>query len=159
MREVALNINGRRYALNIADHELLIDVLRDKLHLYGSKKGCGSGECGSCSVLIDGAVVNACLVLACRAEGRSVITIEGLAPEGVPHPLQQSFIDNGALQCGFCGSGMVLAAKALVDRNPFPTEQQVRQGLAGNLCRCTGYTKIIKAVQDYAVAQHGGPHE
>ena len=122
-------------------------MLREKLGLTGTKEGCGTGECGACTVLVNGEPVNSCLYLAVRADGQSVLTIEGLAQNGQLHPLQQAFIENAAVQCGFCAPGMLLSAKALLDRNPRPTEQEIREGVAGNICRCTGYVKIVKAIQ------------
>ena len=125
-----------------------MEVLREDFGLTGAKNACGGeGECGACTVLLDGEAVNSCLVLISQVEGRSVLTIEGLSPEGVPHPIQQAFIEAGAVQCGFCTPGMVLAAKALLDTHPHPDEEQIRSALSGNLCRCTGYTKIIAAVK------------
>ena len=128
----------------------LLDALRDQLGLTGSKEGCGSGDCGACSVIMDGRLVCSCLVLAVEAEGRRVETIEGLADGGTLHPLQQKFLEHAALQCGFCTPGLLVASKALLDANPDPTESEARYWLAGNLCRCTGYDKIIKAVMDAA---------
>jgi carbon-monoxide dehydrogenase small subunit len=128
----------------------LLDALRDDLGLTGSKEGCGSGDCGACSVILDGRLVCSCLVLAVEVEGRRVDTIEGMAEGGVLHPLQQKFLDHAALQCGFCTPGLLVAAKALLDANPNPTESEARYWLAGNLCRCTGYDKIIRAVMDAA---------
>jgi carbon-monoxide dehydrogenase small subunit len=128
----------------------LLDALRDELRLTGSKEGCGSGDCGACSVLVDGRLVCSCLVLAAEAEGRRIETIEGMARGGRLHPLQQKFIDHAALQCGFCTPGLLVAAKALLDVNPDPSETEVRYWLAGNLCRCTGYDKVITAVLDAA---------
>ena len=128
----------------------LLDALRDELRLTGSKEGCGSGDCGACSVLLDGRLVCSCLVLAPEAEGRRIETIEGMARGGRLHPLQQKFIDHAALQCGFCTPGLLVAAKALLDVNPDPSETEVRYWLAGNLCRCTGYDKVITAVLDAA---------
>lgn len=124
----------------------LLDVLRDTLGLTGSKEGCGSGDCGACTVVLDGEMVCSCLVLAPEAEGRAVFTIEGVAEGSVLHPVQQKFLEHAALQCGFCTPGFIVAAKALLDRNPDPTEAEVRYWLAGNLCRCTGYDKIVRAV-------------
>jgi carbon-monoxide dehydrogenase small subunit len=124
----------------------LIDLLRDRLDLTGTKEGCGEGECGACTVILDGAAVNACLVLAAQLQGRSVLTVEGLARNGELDPLQQAFIDAGAVQCGYCSPGMLMSAKALLLRNPHPREAEVRTAIAGNLCRCTGYTKIVEAV-------------
>lgn len=128
----------------------LLDVLRDTLHLTGSKEGCGSGDCGACTVELDGEMVCSCLVLAAEAEGRTVATIEGVAEGSVLHPVQQKFLEHAALQCGFCTPGFIVAAKSLLDRNPNPTETEVRYWLAGNLCRCTGYDKIVRAVMDAA---------
>ena len=140
-------LNGRPVAVDAAGSRRLLDVLREDLGFTGTKEGCGEGECGACSVLVDGAVVNSCLVAAGQVEGREVVTVEGLAaPDGKLSPLQQAFIDRGAAQCGICTPGMLLAAHALLRDNPQPTADAVRVGLAGNLCRCTGYTKIIDAV-------------
>ena len=125
-------------------------VLREKLGLTGTKEGCGTGECGACTVLVEGEPVNSCLYLAVRADGKSVLTIEGLAEGGQLHPLQQAFIDKAAVQCGFCAPGMLLSAKALLDRNPQPSEREIREGIAGNICRCTGYVKVVKAIQQAA---------
>ena len=126
----------------------LLEVLRDELRLTGTKEGCNNGNCGACNVMLDGRLVNACLVLAAETAGRDVGTIEGLATAAGLHPIQQKFLENAALQCGICTPGFIVAAKALLDRQPHPTEQQVRHWLAGNLCRCTGYDKIIRAVLD-----------
>ena len=128
----------------------LLDALRDELNLTGSKEGCGSGDCGACSVIVDGRLVCSCLMLAAEAEGHRVETIEGLAQGGRLHPLQQKFLEHAALQCGFCTPGLLMAGKALLDANPDPTETEARYWLAGNLCRCTGYDKIIRAVMDAA---------
>jgi carbon-monoxide dehydrogenase small subunit len=128
----------------------LLDALRDELGLTGSKEGCGSGDCGACSVLLDGRLVCSCLVLAAEAEGHRIETIEGLAQGGELHPLQQKFLEHAALQCGFCTPGLLVASKALLDTNPDPTEEEARYWLAGNLCRCTGYDKVIRAVLDAA---------
>jgi carbon-monoxide dehydrogenase small subunit len=128
----------------------LLDALRDELDLTGTKEGCGSGDCGACSVLLDGELVCSCLVLAAEADGRRVETIEGMAKDGELHPLQEKFLEHAALQCGFCTPGFLMASKALLDHNPAPTETEVRYWLAGNLCRCTGYDKIVRAVLDAA---------
>lgn len=124
----------------------LIDSLREKLGLTGVKEGCSEGECGACTVIMDGEVVNSCLVMAFQAEGSSILTIEGLGDEENIHPIQQAFIDVGAVQCGYCTPGMILAAKALLDKNPNPTEEEIREAISGNLCRCTGYNKIVQAI-------------
>ena len=140
-------LNGTPTAVDAPGSRRLLDVLRVDLGLTGSKEGCGEGECGACSVLIDGAVVNSCLVAVGQIDGCSVVTVEGLAlPDGTLSPLQQAFVERGAAQCGICTPGMLLAAHALLEQNPRPSEDEVRTGLAGNLCRCTGYTKIIDAV-------------
>jgi aerobic carbon-monoxide dehydrogenase small subunit len=135
--------------------QTLLDVLRDELDLTGSKEGCASGDCGACSVLLDGRLVCACLVLGAEVEGRSIETIEGMADGAALHPLQQKFLDHAALQCGVCTPGFLIAAKALLERNPDPSETEVRYWLAGNLCRCTGYDKIVRAVLDTAAEMRG----
>jgi carbon-monoxide dehydrogenase small subunit len=145
-----LRVNGADHEVAAHPAERLLDVLRDRLGLTGAKEGCGTGQCGACTVLLDGRPVNSCLLFAADAVGRDITTIEGLASDGKPHPLQQAFVQHGAVQCGFCSPGMILAAKALLDRTPDPTEDEIRRGLAGNLCRCTGYRKIIQAVQSVA---------
>ncbi|GAA4414763.1 (2Fe-2S)-binding protein [Quisquiliibacterium transsilvanicum] len=140
-------VNGEPVSFLASPTQTLLDALRDELGLTGTKEGCGSGDCGACSVQLDGRLVCSCLVLAPEAEGRRVDTIEGLAAGGVLHPLQQQFLEEAALQCGFCTPGFLVAAKALLERNPDPTETEIRFALAGNLCRCTGYDKIVRAVQ------------
>jgi carbon-monoxide dehydrogenase small subunit len=147
---IELNINGIAYDVVISPQDLLIDVLRQKLDLTGTKKGCGQGDCGTCTVLIDGRRALACLTLAIACEGRRVLTIEGMEQHGALHPIQQAFIDKGAVQCGYCTPGMVLSAKALLDENPNPSEHEIKLGISGNLCRCTGYVKIVDAVRDAA---------
>ncbi len=143
---VRLQVNGEPHELYIPPNRTLLDLLRDELGLTGTKKGCGAGKCGSCTVLMNGRPVNACLVLAPQADGAQVLTIEGLSAAG-PQPLQQAFVDKGAVQCGYCTPGMVLTATALLERNPDPLEEEIRMALAGNLCRCTGYAKIVEAVK------------
>ncbi|MGB9629170.1 MAG: (2Fe-2S)-binding protein [Thermodesulfobacteriota bacterium] len=141
-------LNGESVEVEIEPHLTLLQVLRDKLELTGTKEGCGMGECGACTVLIDGKAVNSCIFPALEVEGKNVTTIEGLIDiQGNLHPIQKAFIDYGAIQCGFCTPGMVLSAKALLDENPKPTEEEIRNGIAGNLCRCTGYLHIIQAIK------------
>lgn len=149
-RVIELNVNGNSYEAVISPQDLLIDVLRRKLDLTGTKKGCGQGDCGTCTVLIDGRRALACLTLAIACEGRRILTIEGMEQHGALHPIQQAFIDKGAIQCGYCTPGMVLSAKALLDENPDPSEHEIKLGISGNLCRCTGYVKIVDAVRDAA---------
>jgi len=141
-----IRVNGEDYEVFIEPWKSLADVLRDELNLTGVKIGCNEGQCGSCTVLIDGKPVKSCLVLAPMVNGKEILTIEGLAKDGRLHPLQKAFIKHFAVQCGFCTPGFILAAKGLLDENPDPTEEEVRKWLAGNLCRCTGYVKIIEAV-------------
>lgn len=147
---VTTTVNGDAVEFLADPRETLLDCLRDKLGLTGSKEGCGTGDCGACSVTIDGTLVCACMVLGAEADGRAIGTIEGLAKDGELHPLQRKFIEHAALQCGFCTPGILVAAKALLDQNASPTEEEVRYWLAGNLCRCTGYDKIVRAVMDAA---------
>jgi carbon-monoxide dehydrogenase small subunit len=144
---VTLTLNGSGTTLDVPGTMRLLDLLRDVCGLTGTKEGCGKGECGACSVLLDGQLVNACLVLACQVHGRDVVTIEGLAQTGVLDDVQQAFVDTGAVQCGFCIPGMVLAAEALLRKHPEPRDADIRRGLSGNLCRCTGYSKIVDAVK------------
>jgi carbon-monoxide dehydrogenase small subunit len=145
--QISLRVNDEDHELLVAPNRTLTDVLRDDLDLTGTKHGCGEGECGSCTVLLDGEPVNSCLVLAVQADGREVITIEGVSDGIELHPVQQAFVEQGAVQCGFCTPGMVLSAKALLDRKKRPTEHEIRSAISGNLCRCTGYQKIVDAVQ------------
>ncbi|HHS98503.1 MAG TPA: (2Fe-2S)-binding protein [Chloroflexi bacterium] len=149
--EITLKVNGETHRLWVAPNELLLNVLRERLHLTGSKYGCGIGECGACTVMIDGKLALSCLVLAVSADGSEVLTVEGLAqPDGQLDPLQEAFIEHGAFQCGFCTPGMLITAKSLLKEVPKPTEQDVRDYLKGNLCRCTGYASIVRAVLDCA---------
>ena len=153
---VTATVNGDAVEFLADPRETLLDCLRDHLGLTGSKEGCGTGDCGACSVRLDGVLVSSCLVLGVEAEGRSIETIEGMAsPDGTLHPLQRKFIEHAALQCGFCTPGILVAAKALLEENPDPSESEIRYWLAGNLCRCTGYDKIIRAVQDAAAELRG----
>ena len=152
---VTTTINGDPVEFLCEPEQTLLDVLRDDLYLTGSKEGCASGDCGACSVMLDGRLVCSCLVLGAEADGRTVDTIEGMAKGDELHPLQQKFLEYAALQCGICTPGVLVAAKALLDKNPDPTETEVRYWLAGNLCRCTGYDKIIRAVLDTAADMRG----
>jgi aerobic carbon-monoxide dehydrogenase small subunit len=144
---IQLKVNGKEYDLAVEPNQTLVDLLRYDLGLTGTKKGCGTGECGSCTVILNGKPVNSCLVLAIQANGAEILTIEGLKPPQGLHPLQKAFVENGAIQCGFCTPGMILSANSLLQRNPNPTEEEIRTALSGNLCRCTGYQKIVEAVQ------------
>jgi carbon-monoxide dehydrogenase small subunit len=148
--QVETSINGETVEFLCEPQQTLLDVLREELSRTGTKEGCATGDCGACSVLLDNRLVCACLVLAAEAEGKEVSTIEGVATEDGLHPLQQKFLEHAALQCGICTPGLIIASKALLDRNPDPDEETIRYWLAGNLCRCTGYDKIIRAVQDAA---------
>ncbi|MCL5266170.1 MAG: (2Fe-2S)-binding protein [Chloroflexi bacterium] len=147
---IALLVNSEEYVVDVEPYWTLLDVLRREIGLTGTKKGCDSGDCGACTVLMDGKAVDSCLVLAVAAQGKSILTIEGLARDEKLHPLQEAFIEYGAIQCGYCTSGMILSAKALLDENPHPTEEEIRKGIAGNLCRCTGYAKIVEAISAVA---------
>jgi aerobic-type carbon monoxide dehydrogenase small subunit (CoxS/CutS family) len=143
---VNLTVNGRRHSLQVWPHHTLLEVLRDQMGLTGTKECCAEGECGSCTVLLDGRAITACLMLAVEAEGADILTIEGLAQDGRLDPLQQAFLDKGAVQCGFCIPGMIMAAKYLLMTNPHPTVEDIKEGLVGNLCRCGGYSRIVDAV-------------
>ena len=147
---IVFTVNGQVQQLASAPNRTLLEILREDLGLTGTKNGCEVGECGACTVIMDGEAVNACLVLAGQLNGKEIQTIEGLSNAAQPHPLQKAFMENGAVQCGFCTPGMIMAAKALLDHTPQPTRQEIREALAGNLCRCTGYTKIIEAVEQAA---------
>jgi carbon-monoxide dehydrogenase small subunit len=146
MITIKLDVNGEAHKVAVAPYHTLCDVLRDRLGFTEVKKGCGSGECGACTVLVDGKAVNSCLTLAVKANGRQITTIKGLSKNGKLHPLQEEFIKHGAIQCGYCTPGMIMAAKALLDSNPHPSEQEVREAISGNLCRCTGYQQIVEAI-------------
>ncbi len=143
---VSLTVNGQQESLEIAPHKTLLEVIRDDLSLTGTKCGCEDGTCGTCTVLLDGAAVRSCLLLAAEVQGHEILTIEGISNGERLHPVQQAFVDYGGVQCGYCTPGMILSAKALLDQNPSPTELDVREAISGNLCRCTGYTKIIESV-------------
>jgi carbon-monoxide dehydrogenase small subunit len=145
---ITFNLNGEPVEVEIEPHLTLLQLLRDKLEMTGTKEGCGMGECGACTVLLDGKAINSCIFPALEVEGRNVTTIEGIMDsQGNLHPIQKSFIEHGAIQCGFCTPGMILSAKALLDENPNPSEEEIRNGIAGNLCRCTGYLQIIQAIK------------
>lgn len=149
-REISLAVNGELKTVLAYPMERLLDVLRDELRLTGTKEGCGEGECGSCSVLMDGVLVNSCLIPVLQASGTSIVTIEGLAEDARLHPLQEAFLECGGAQCGICTPGMILAAVHLLDRKPAPKMEDIREGLSGNLCRCTGYMQIFEAVAEAA---------
>ena len=144
--KIKLTVNERDYVVEVKPHWTLLDVIRDQIGLTGTKYGCGTGECGACTVLMDRKLAPSCLVLAAQAEGKEIVTIEGLSNGDKLHPLQKAFIEHGAIQCGYCISGMILSAKALLDRNSNPTEEEVRYAIDGNLCRCTGYVKQVEAI-------------
>lgn len=148
--ELGFVVNGDPIRLRVLPFVTLLEVLREDLELTGTKYGCGEGECGACSIMLNGKLVNACLVLAVECGGSEIVTIEGLAADGGLHPIQQAFVDHGAVQCGFCTPGMIMAAHALLEENPSPSQEDVRQALEGNLCRCTGYRKIVDAVLSLA---------
>jgi aerobic carbon-monoxide dehydrogenase small subunit len=147
MENIRLIVNNEEHGLSVEPNETLADILRNRLGLKGTKLGCDKGDCGSCAVLLNGKAVNSCLVLAVRANGQKVVTIEGLETDRGLHPLQKAFLDNGAVQCGFCTPGMILSAKSLLDSNPSPSEKDIRTAISGNLCRCTGYQKIVGAIR------------
>mgnify|MGYP001610944263 CR=1 FL=1 len=150
MTNVTIEINGKMRNASVPPETTLLELLRDHLNLTGAKLGCDVGDCGACTVIVDGNLVNACLMLAGQVDGRAVLTIEGLATRDRLHPIQKAFEDHASLQCGFCGPGIILSAKALLDENSNPTVQEIKDALSGNLCRCTGYTKMIEAIQEAA---------
>jgi carbon-monoxide dehydrogenase small subunit len=147
-RNVTMTVNSKKYEVAVEPNQVLVDVLRDQLGLTGTKVGCADGGCGSCTVIMDGKAVNSCLVLAVQANGSNILTIEGMETDQGLHPIQQAFVDKGAIQCGFCTPGLILSAKALLDQNPHPDRSEIRMAISGNLCRCTGYQKIVEAIQD-----------
>lgn len=149
-RLIQLRVNGELHEVMVEPWKTLLQVIRGDIGLTGAKEACGTGECGACTVLVNGKPVNSCLVLAVEAQGKDILTIEGLAPRDKLHPLQDAFIKRGAIQCGFCTPGMLLSAKALLDDNPQPTEEEIRDAISGNLCRCTGYNKIVEAIFEVA---------
>jgi carbon-monoxide dehydrogenase small subunit len=156
---IKLTVNGEPCEVLVNPTQTLLQVLRGNLGLTGTKESCGLGDCSSCTVILDGKIVNSCLVLAVEAAGKDVLTIEGLSKGGQLHPIQKAFIEHGAIQCGFCTPGMILTAKALLDENPTPTEEEVRDAIAGNLCRCTGYVKIVEAIMAVADQTRAGQPE
>jgi len=153
---LSCSINAEEHVVLVDPRDTLLELLRERIGLTGSKEGCGNGNCGTCTVLLDGAAVNACLVLALEVAGRDVVTIEGLARAGELHPIQSALVEAGGTQCGFCTPGIVLSAKALLDANSAPSEGDIRQAIAGNLCRCTGYGKIVDAIATAAMRMRGG---
>jgi len=154
--EIVLKVNGEEKKVAVTAGETLLHALREKLGQTEVKEGCGKGDCGTCAVLLNGEAVNSCLTLALQADGQEVVTLRGVGTPERPHPLQVSFVKHGAIQCGFCTPGMIISAKALLDRNPHPTREEIREAISGNLCRCTGYKKIVEAIED--AARHGrGP--
>lgn len=148
--EIQVTVNGNRHDLRVRNNETLLEMLRERLELTGTKEGCGTGDCGACTVIMDGLAVNSCLVLAVEANGKEVLTIEGLSTAEKIHPIQEAFVEAGAIQCGFCTPGMIMSAKALLDDHAEPDSNQIRKALSGNLCRCTGYVKIVEAVESAA---------
>ncbi len=151
-RLITLTVNGKSYEVAIEPRQSLLQVLREELHLTGTKEGCSEGECGACTVILDGKTVDSCLVFGLEADGQDLTTIEGLGSDDALHPVQQAFIEHGGAQCGFCTPGMILATKAMLEQTPNPSEEDIRWGLSGNLCRCTGYVKIVEAVQAAAAS-------
>jgi carbon-monoxide dehydrogenase small subunit len=145
---VEINVNGELQKAQVTARDTLLDLLRDRLGAFEVKNGCAQGDCGACTVILDNKAVNACLTLALQANGKKVTTLKGIGTADQPHPLQQSFVEHGAIQCGFCTPGMVVSAKAFLDNNPEPTRNEIREGISGNLCRCTGYNKIVEAIED-----------
>jgi len=153
-REVSFIFNGNKTKLMVEDHWTLLHLIREELGYTGTKEGCGSGECGACTVIVDEDAVNACLYLAAEIDGKALITIEGLASsDGTLHPVQQAFVDKGGIQCGFCSPGMIMSAKALLDQNPHPGAEEIKGAIAGNLCRCTGYVQIIDSIKSVSGAE------
>ena len=154
-QQIELKVNGETYQTLIEPHRTLLEVLRENLGMTGSKEMCNKGDCGGCTVIMDGKPVLSCLTLAIEAEGKEIVTIEGLSDGFELHPIQQAFVDYGAIQCGYCTPGFIMSAKALLDRNPNPTEDEIKEGISNNLCRCTGYVQIIEAI-DAAASAEGG---
>jgi carbon-monoxide dehydrogenase small subunit len=156
MKEISFTLNGKPYKLSVKPWRTLLELIREDLSFTGTKEGCGHGECGSCTVIMGGKTVNSCLVPALEADDQEIITIEGLVDGDTLHPIQEAFVQQAGMQCGFCTPGMIVSAKALLDKNPNPSEEEIREGIAGNFCRCTGYTKIIESISAAAEAMKGG---
>jgi carbon-monoxide dehydrogenase small subunit len=156
MKGIKFVLNGKSYELKIQPWRTLLEVIREDLKLTGTKEGCGQGECGSCAVIMGGKTVNSCLVPAMEADGQEIITIEGLADGEDLHPIQDAFVEHAGMQCGFCTSGMIISAKSLLDRNPDPSLEEIKEGISGNFCRCTGYTKIVESISAAAEMMKGG---
>ncbi len=146
--DISLTVNGHHYDVSVEPRKTLLALLRDQLHLTGTKEGCSTGDCGACTVIMDGDTYTSCLVLGVEADGREITTVEGISEDGKLHPVQEAYVKKGGLQCGFCTAGLIVASVALLDENPDPSDDEIQVGLAGNLCRCTGYTKITEAVRD-----------
>ncbi len=158
-REISFMFNGNNMRMNIEDHWTLLHLIREELGYTGTKEGCGSGECGACTVIVDGLAVNSCLYLAAEIDGKQLLTIEGLASaDGTLHPIQKAFVENGGIQCGFCSPGMILSAKALLDNNPNASEVEIKDAIAGNICRCTGYVQIIDSIKAVSGSETEQPH-
>ena len=155
-KAIKVKINGTWHELSVPPWRTLLEVIREDLKLTGTKEGCGQGECGSCTVIMGEKTVNSCLVLAMEADGQEILTVEGLADGDTLHPVQEAFVEHAGMQCGFCTPGIMMSTKALLDRNPNPSEEEIREGIAGNFCRCTGYTKIIESIAAAAKAMKGG---
>ena len=154
-KKIQFTLNGQSHELSVQPWKTLLQLIREDLKLTGTKEGCGHGECGSCTVLMEGKTVNSCLVPAMEADNKEIVTIEGLSEGETLHPIQDAFVSHSGMQCGFCTSGMIISAKALLDSNPDPSEEEIREGIAGNFCRCTGYTKIIESISAAAGAMKG----
>ncbi len=147
MKQIEVTVNGKLEKIEVRPSETLLEVIRERLHLTGAKEGCGVGECGACTVIMDGLTVNSCLILAVEADGKSVVTVEGVGSREKLNPVQEAFVEHGGMQCGFCTPGMIVSGTYLLEKNPRPTEDQIREGIAGNFCRCTGYTNIIESIE------------
>ena len=156
MKEIKFTLNGNPYEVTVKPYRTLLELIREDLKLTGTKEGCSQGECGSCTVIMGGKTVNSCLVLAVEADNQEITTVEGLADDDRLHPVQEAFVTHAGMQCGFCTPGMIISVKAMLDKNPNPSEEEIREGIAGNFCRCTGYTKIFESIQSAAEAMKGG---